>query len=286
MIVERVDVGTAELACLVAGEPGRPLVVCAHGFPDCARSFRLQVPALVAAGFRVVAPYLRGYAPSGLARDGRYDPATIGGDLCALVQHYSPRAPAALVGHDWGAVAAYAATALEPERFRRLCTLAVPHLRISARRYLRPSQLRRSWYVALFQLRDLAERRLRAHNFHLVDRLWRDWSPGFQPPAAELDAVKAALAPEAHLRAVLAYYRAFGDRAAARRSRPLLFARTRVPSLYMHGCDDGCVGVELSEGVEKAYVAGVTVHRFDGAGHFLHQEKPDAFNALLVDFLR
>jgi pimeloyl-ACP methyl ester carboxylesterase len=284
--LERVDVGAAELACWVAGDARAPLVLCAHGFPDCARSFRAQLPALAAAGFRVVAPYLRGYAPSTIARDGRYHAAALAADLCALTRHYSPAAPAALVGHDWGAIAAYAAVAHAPSLFSRLCTIAVPHLRAVAAHGPSRAQLARSWYIGLFQLRGVAEWRLAAENFALVDRLWRDWSPGFAAPAGELAEVKASMAGPERVRAVLGYYRALASWSTiAGESRRLLFERTRVPSLYVHGADDGCMGVELTHGLERAYPAGVEVHRLDGAGHFVHQEKPDEFNRILLEFL-
>lgn len=273
-----VDVGAAALACDVAGEG--PLVILAHGFPDCARSFRHQVPALVAAGFRVVVPTLRGYAPSSPARDRRYDPAAIGGDLVALARHFSPGRRVRLVGHDWGAVGAYAAAALAPGAFSHLCTVAVPHLGAAALGFLSPEQLRRSWYVLFFQLRGLAERRLAAGDFALVERLWRDWSPGFSAPPEELAHVKAAL--RGREREVLAYYRAVGrvDRALF----ALMRRRTRVPAIYVHGVDDGCVGVALTAGVERAYAARVRVHRLAG-GHFVHQENPEEFNRILVQFL-
>ncbi|MGZ3425306.1 MAG: alpha/beta fold hydrolase [Polyangia bacterium] len=275
-----VDTGGATLACLVAGEG--PLVICAHGFPDCARSFRLQTPALVAAGYRVVAPWLRGYGPSTTARDRRYDAAALGSDLVALARHFSPGAPARLVGHDWGAIAAYAAVALAPRAFSHLATVAVPHLRIAGARFATPAQLRRSWYMGLFQLPRIAERRLAADDFALVDRLWRDWSPGLTVPDDELAAVKSAL--RGREREVLAYYRAIFSRATPATAR-LLRRRTRVASLYVHGLDDGCVGVELAEGIERAYGGPIAVHRLRG-GHFVHQEAVEQFNDILVQFLR
>jgi pimeloyl-ACP methyl ester carboxylesterase len=277
-----VDTGGATLACLVDGDAGAPLVLLAHGFPDCARSFRRQTPALVAAGFRVVAPWMRGYAPSTPARDGRYDAAALGSDLVALARHFSPGRPARLVGHDWGAVAAYAACALAPRAFSHLATVAVPHLGVAGPRFASPAQLRRSWYMAFFQLPLLAERRLAARDFALVDRLWRDWSPGFSPPADELAAVKAAL--RGREREVLGYYRALPRSALSSPAR-LLRRRTRVPSLYVHGVDDGCIGVALCEDLERAYAAEIAVHRLAG-GHFVHQESVEEFNRILVEFLR
>jgi len=284
--LERVDAGAAELVCWVAGDDAAPVVICAHGFPDCARSFRAQVPALVNAGWRVVMPWLRRYFPSGIARNGKYDAAALAGDLCALAERFSPGRACALVGHDWGAIAAYAACALAPSRFSSLCTLAVPHLRAVAAHGPSRAQLERSWYIGLFQLRVIAERRLAADHFALIDRLWRDWSPGWAAPPDELDAVKATMPTRAHVSAVLGYYRALASWSAlAGESRRLVFAPTTVPSLYLHGADDGCMGVELTWGVERAYQRGVDVHRLDGAGHFLHQEKPADVNALLLAFL-
>jgi pimeloyl-ACP methyl ester carboxylesterase len=274
-----VDTGGATLACQVYGSG--PLVVMAHGFPDCPRSFRHQVPALVTAGYRVAVPALRGYAPSSPARDGRYDAAALGADLVAVAREVGGGQPAILVGHDWGAIAAYAACALAPGAFTQLVTIAVPHLRTFGPGALfNLAQLRRSWYIGLFQLPFLAERRLAADDFALVDRLWRDWSPGWQAPADELRAVKAAMrnrVPE-----VLAFYRALKHPAYPRH---LLMQRTRVPALYVHGRADGCMGVELTDGCERGYAGPITVHRLAG-GHFVHQENGEEFNRVLLGFLQ
>jgi pimeloyl-ACP methyl ester carboxylesterase len=277
----RVDVGTAELACLVDGPNGGPLALLVHGFPDGPPGFRHQVAPLVARGFCVVRPATRGYAPSSLGRDGRYDVERLAVDLLALGDHFSPTRPFALVGHDWGAVAAYAAAALAPERLRRLVTLAVPHLRVAARGWLQPSQLWRSRYMALFQLRGLAERLVAARDFAFIDRLWRDWSPGYSAAHEELDLIKNGFRAPEHLAAVLAYYRAIPSLASAR----LLQRRTRVPSLYLHGTEDGCIGVALADGVERAYRDEIEVVRVTGAGHFLQLERPDEISARLADFL-
>lgn len=275
-----VDTGGATLACLVSGDG--PVVLCAHGFPDCARSFRHQTPALVAAGFRVVAPWMRGYAPSSTARDGRYDALALAADLVALARHFARDQPVRLVGHDWGAVAAYAACALAPGAFSHVAAVAVPHLRVAGARFFTAAQLRRSWYMGMFQIPRVAERRLAADDFALVDRLWRDWSPSLSPRADELAAVKQAL--RGRERDVLAYYRALRGRHAPAAAR-LLGRRTRVAGLYVHGREDGCVGVELVDGIERAWAAPLTVRRLDG-GHFVHQESIEQFNRILVEFLR
>jgi pimeloyl-ACP methyl ester carboxylesterase len=276
------DLGDVELSCAVHGDG--PLVLCAHGFPDDAHSFWAQVDPLVARGFRVACPTMRGYAPSGVPRSRRYDAEVLGRDLCALADRLSPGSPVRLVGHDWGAIAAYAATALEPARFSHLVTLAVPHLRATLPALARPAQMRRSWYIGLFQLRGLAERRLAAHDFALIDRLWRDWSPNYAASREDLDAIKAGIAPR--VSEVLAYYRAFfWPRAILGEPRRLLLAKTTVPAIHIHGEDDGCIGVELTRGMEKHFLAGIEVHTVPRAGHFVHLERPEFVNPILLDFL-
>lgn len=278
-VESNIDTGDALLRCRVHGGDG-PLVLCAHGFPDCERSFREQLGPLTDAGYRVAVPTMRGYAPSGTSRTGHYDAAALGHDLLAIADALSPDQPVRLLGHDWGAIACYAATALKPERFSHLVTAAVPHLREAGPRWTRPAQLRRSWYMGLFQLPFVAERRLRADDMALIDRLWSDWSPGYRCPADEMRFIKDAITP--NLGAVLGYYRAlknpFGD------SRRLLFARTTVPAMYLHGADDGCVGVDMCRGTERAFARGIEVQIVPAAGHWVHLEQPEVVNRLLVDF--
>ncbi len=276
------DLGDVELSCTIRGEG--PLVLCAHGFPDDERSFRAQVEPLVERGFRVACPTMRGYAPSSVAKSGRYDVEALGCDLLAIADRLSPNEKVRLVGHDWGAVAAYAVTAIAPERFSHLVTIAVPHTRAALPQLLRPAQIRRSWYMYYFQLRGIAERGLEKDNLALVDRLWRDWSPGYRPAKEDLDHIKAAIRPR--IEQVIGYYRAFFSlRSLGREMQRLMLSKTRVPALYFHGVDDGCMGVELTEGMEACFLAGVEVHRVPGAGHFVHLERPDAVNPPLLDFL-
>lgn len=270
------------LRCQVHGQG--PVVLCLHGFPDCERTFREQVGSLTAAGFLVVLPTMRGYAPSSPSRQGRYDAQALADDVLAVAAAVSPVEPVRVFGHDWGAIAAYAAAARAPERFCHLVTAAVPPLAVAGLRFLRPAQLRRSWYIGLAQLRGPAERRLLAGDMALVDRLWRDWSPGYLCPPEEMSAIKDALRP--HPSAVLGYYRALRPSGLALRGARSLLAPLHPRAMYLHGHDDGCVGVELTEGVERAYRGPVQVHRLAGAGHFLHLERPDEVNRLLLTFLQ
>jgi pimeloyl-ACP methyl ester carboxylesterase len=274
------DTGDVDLAYSSYGDG--PLVICAHGFPDCAHTFREQVPTLVGAGYRVVTPTMRAYAPSSKARSGRYDAAALATDLLALANFLSPHDPVVLLGHDWGAVAVYATTHMAPHRVRKIATVAVPHLRVALPRWLRPTQLRKSWYMGLFQLSGYSEARVLNDNMALIDELWRAWSPGYRSAPEEMDRIKAAIRP--HVGEVLGYYRAL--RRVRRDARRAVMAKVRVPALYIHGIDDGCIGVDMTAGIAKAYEAGLEVHHLHDAGHFVHLEQPDRFNELLLGFLR
>ena len=278
---ERVDAGDVSLDCLVAGEG--PVVLALHGFPDDRETFRPLVPALTGAGFRVVMPALRGYRPSGVARSGRHDAVAAGQDAIALARHFSPDAPVRIVGHDWGAVAAFAAAAFAPERFSRLVSMAVPHPAAFVRALGSPAQLRRSWYMGLFQLRGIAEARLARDDLALVDRLWRDWSPGYRASAAEMESVKAGI--RGREEEVLAYYRALLSPRALLGARAL-FGQVRVPALHVHGADDGCIGVECAEGAERFHAAGYELCVIAGVGHFLTREEPDRVADVLLGFLK
>src|SRR5262249_9610765 len=103
-----------------------PLVVLVHGFPDTAHTWDAVRPALASAGYRAVSPYTRGYHRTEIPKDGRYDVETLGRDVLSWIGALGETS-AVVVGHDWGATAAYAAAALAPDRVRFLATVALPH---------------------------------------------------------------------------------------------------------------------------------------------------------------
>src|SRR5438445_4208078 len=105
-----------------------PLVLLVHGFPDTAHTWDRTMAELAKAGFRAVAPFTRGYHPTAIPADGKYDVETLGRDLLALIEALGAQ-QAIVVGHDWGAAASYAAASLGPERVALLVTLAIPHPR-------------------------------------------------------------------------------------------------------------------------------------------------------------
>ena len=267
-----------------------PVVLCLHGFPDHARSFRHQLPALADAGFRAIAPTLRGYEPSSQP-DGKpasYHPVRVAHDVIEWARQLSDQ-PVHLVGHDWGAVVTDLALHLAPERFARSATIAVPPLGAVQRVLWRlPRQLRLSWYMFYFQLRGVAERAVARDDFAFIERLWRDWSPGWTWDPAEMEALKATFRQPGVLRAALGYYRAtfnplLADTIAMQRIARQPYA---VPLLAMTGATDGCMDTRTYDLVDRALLApGSRIERIPGAGHFVHQEKPAEINRLLVDWL-
>jgi pimeloyl-ACP methyl ester carboxylesterase len=267
-----------------------PVVLCLHGFPDHARSFRFQLPALAGAGFRAIAPTLRGYEPSSQPADRDCHIVRMAEDVVGWLDDLGEKR-VHLVGHDWGAVIGYAACALAPERFRSLATLAIPHPGRLFSEGIRkvPRQLRNSWYMFFFQLRGLADLAVEARDWALIEKFWRDWSPGWALPADEMAAVKRTLTQPGVKRAALGYYRAaFGlPSRAARETQKLAESKIPLPTLALTGARDGCMDTRLHDVlmVEEDFPAGVEVVRLEHAGHFLHQEKPEEINRLLLGWL-
>lgn len=273
---------------LAAGGEG-PLALCLHGFPDSAHTWRHLLPELAAAGYRAVAPFLRGYAPTAVPADGYYQSGAVATDANALHDALGGDGDAVLIGHDWGALASYAAAGHAPERWSRVVVAAVPPPATVANAFFSYDQLRRSWYMFFFQS-PLSDMAVPMNELEFIDRLWADWSPGFDA-TGELSAVKAALGDPANLAAALGYYRAtLGsgarspeyDAVEASGGSPL-----PMPVLYLHGTDDGCMGAELIDDTVLASLPNPSsrVELVDGTGHFLHLEDPTRVNQLIVDFL-
>jgi len=266
-----------------------PLVLCVHGFPDHPRSFRHQVPALAAAGYRAVAPTMRGYAPGAIPADGRYQSAVLAQDVIAWIDALGYD-DAVVFGHDWGAIAAYAAALAAPRRLRKLVVDALPYgtqfLTAFSTSY---EQQKRSWYMFFFQT-PVAEVAVAHDDFRFLERLWRDWSPGWKWPPEEMAALKETFRQPGVLQAALGYYRALfnpalDDPALAELQGRMNVAPIDVPALMIHGADDGCIGRELVAGMEAFFPRGLSTEIVPAAGHFVHQERPAVVNRLILDFL-
>ncbi len=284
---ERITVNNVELAYLQAGERG-PLALCLHGFPDSAHSWRHLLPRLAAAGYRAVAPFQRGYAPSAVPADGRYQTAALSLDALALHDALDGDERAVIIGHDWGAIATYGAASSEPDRWRRVVTMVVPPGAAMGMALLTDlAQVKRSWYMFFFQ-HGLADLVVPAGDLAFLDMIWDDWSPGY-PAADDLAHVKDALREPANLAAAIGYYRAtLGDGYRDPELDELQAATQAIPPqplLYLHGSTDGCVGADIAEAARSTVPDNVTIEVIEGVGHFLHLERPDEIGDRIIDFV-
>lgn len=283
----RVEANGVTFHYLEAGQG--PLALCLHGFPDDAYTYGELLPALARAGFRGVAPFMRGYAPTSPAPDGRYQAVLLAQDALALVTALGSER-ALLVGHDWGATAAYGAAALAPERVERLVTLGAAHP-AAFRGPLATSYERHKgiWHAYFFQMPS-AEQVVAADDFAYLEAWWRDASPEFDA-AGVVARVKATFRQPGVLTAALSYYRhsfhpANRDPALQTVQERASTAPTAVPTLALHGTRDRPGRLEAFESMDDLFPQGLEKVVYPGAGHFVHLERPADVNRRIVAFFQ
>jgi pimeloyl-ACP methyl ester carboxylesterase len=257
-----------------------PLVLLLHGYPQFWWTWRAQLTSLAAAGFRAVAPDLRGYGASDKPPRG-YDLPTLSADIAALVRALGER-EATVVGHDWGALLGWTMAALHPRTVRRLAVLSMAHPRRLRAGMADPKQRRASRYALRYQLPRLPERMLTRADDDPVAELRQRWSgPAWTRTADFAEAVdryrSAARIPQAAYGA-MEYYRWAGRsqlRPDGLRYARRMAAPITAPTLQLHGALDPCVLVSTARGSDR-YVAGAYEWReLPGIGHFPQEEAPD-----------
>jgi len=271
--VRTFPIGDIELACLSWGDAG-PLVILTHGFPDTAHTWDVVGPRVAAAGFRVLAPFTRGIAPSSAPADGAYDADSMGRDLLGLIEAAGEE-QAILVGHDFGASAVYAATGLAPERVRRMVTVAIPH---PASLKPTPALMWGARHFATLRFPG-AVGRFSAGDFQGIRVLYERWSPTFDWPDSEFEAAKNSYSAPGCCAAALSYYKFVAAPSKG------IAARIAVPSLVIGGRDDGVADEGAFMGSLSRFTGDVDVVMVPG-GHFLHREHPEPFMDVLLPFLQ
>lgn len=254
-------------------EGAGPLVLFLHGFPDTAKTWDFVLPRVAAKGYRAVAPYMRGYAPTEIPKDDASQ-RTIAEDALALIDALGEK-EAILVGHDWGASAVYGAVSLAPEKVKKLVAVGIPH----------PATLlptpKKVWGVRHFMAYKMpgAARRFAANDFAALPAIYKRWSPTWSPAAEEFDDVRRTFADAASCDAAFGYYRALSflpERALAK--------RTNVPTVVFYGEDDPITDASDYARGKKMFGGPYAVESLPG-GHFVHRESPERFAARLLAHL-
>ena len=271
------------IAYLEAGEG--PLVILTHGFPDAADSWRPTLAGLAEAGFHAVAPFTRGIAPSTAPKRADFLAVTLGEDVLALADALGED-KVRLVGQDWGALFSYIAANIAPERVEKLVTIAIPHPR-SVKPQLR--LMRGFWHFLFFQLPWLPEWFMKRGDLKGIDFFFRFWSPSTDWTAEQLASIKATYRKPGTLKSALAYYRWMLANPLSERTKLLKKMAGRkiaVPTLTFAGMTDGALAAKEFEPAARCYTAAYELVKVEGAGHFLHLERPDLFLPKLISFLK
>jgi epoxide hydrolase 4 len=271
--------GGVRLHYVEAGEG--PLVVLLHGFPEFWYSWRHQIGPLAEAGYRVIAPDMRGYNLSDKPKSWRaYDTSLLADDIAGLIRSFGEQS-ADVVGHDWGAAVAYSVAMFRPEVVKRLAILNVPHPVRMLEGFRTFKQLRKSWYMFFFQIPKLPELLFARDSFSFGKRSLRaDSKKAFTDE--DLERYAEAWAQPGALSAMINYYRA-----ALRRSPGKAEAQLKpieAQTLVIWGMLDRHLGSELAEPPAK-WVPNVRVERIPDATHWVQHDAPARVNELLVEFL-
>lgn len=283
----QVAMSDVTLDCLVSGPEKGPLAICLHGFPDTRATYRHLTPVLVELGYRVVVPAMRGFAPSSLASDGNYQLSALCADALRLHDAFEGESDAVIIGHDWGATTVYGALASGEGRWRKAVAMSVPPFISMAQAFSNYDQLKLSWYMWLFQT-PLAHTIVSANDRKFLERLWADWSPGYDA-VIDVANVRMALGTNENLFAALEYYRQMFDgevRSEEFRSiHDARFTNSSTPLLYLHGTACGCISTVAFDDPLPFLAPGSRYERLEGLGHFVHLEDPQQVGQLIAEWL-
>ena len=264
------------------GPEDGPLLLLLHGFPEFWYAWRQHMPLLAAAGYRVVAPDLRGYNLSDRPTDiADYGLEVLGRDVTGLIDAYG-RDRAFVVGHDWGGALTWRVAQAHPERVISAAAINCCHGDVLRRAALtRLSQARRSWYILFFQLPWLADKWLATDGFERLSRVLVSTSARNTFSAEDLAAYRAAWGQPGAITAMLSWYRAALRHPAPKPERE----RIAAPFLLIWGDADHALGFELT-GPSLALCDDGHLERVVGASHWVHLEQVEQVCASLIAFFK
>lgn len=283
-----VAVNNIQLHVVEAGSPGDPLAVLLHGFPEFWYSWRHQIPALVGAGYHVIAPDMRGYnyssKPKGIAA---YRMQHLVDDIKALIAHFEADS-ATVIAHDWGGVVGWSLPMVYPEIVERLAILNAPHPARYAELLQGWDQFSKAWYAMFFQLPFLPELVLSANDYAALGQMFK--SSTANPHAFSDEDIRRyqhAMRQPGALTAALNYYRAsiLGMLRRSSPSQPRETPRITCPTLLIWGEQDVALDIANTTELDQ-YVDNLRVEHIPQASHWVQVDAPEQVNTLLLDFLR
>lgn len=276
---KRVSVGDITMAYVTAGT-GEPVILL-HGFPETSHSYRFQIPALAEAGYRAIAPDLRGFGDTDAPEEvAEYAFPKLVGDIVGLMDALGETS-AHIVGHDWGGSIAWALSATMPDRVRSLTILNSPHPIASAEARQMPEQQQKSWYMLLFQFVGIAEEWMLKDDLANLRSFVFDTAAPDTFTEADRTIFCDALSRPGRMTAALNYYRANIPPENWLKPPPDMPPVT-VPTTIIWGDGDAYMGDVLLERSLTKITGPVTVERLHGVSHWVQQEAPDAVTTHLL----
>ncbi len=273
-----IDANGISFAYVEIGEG--PLVLLLHGYPETSASWWPVQQKIAAAGYRAVAPNMRGYRPTSIAEDGDYTVGTLGADALALVEALG-ETQAVIVGHDWGSTAAMAAAVAAPDKVNGLVSLAIPHpvgtpfnvsLLMNAPHFLYYQLPGASWWVA-------------RNDFAHVEGIYEAWSPTFDQSNHDFSAIKESMAMEGGVDGPLGYYWSISADPTPGTKQATAETLIDTPALIISGDADGAIDVSLFADGAEGFTGPYTYVELADVGHFPQLEAPDAVSEAILEFL-
>jgi len=255
-----------------------PLVMFMHGFPDNAWSYRKQLQVFADAGYRAVAPFLRGYAPTEIPADGMFDPIALGKDLEALIAALSDDGQACVVGMDWGGTSTFQALATAPSAIKAAVVMNTAHPIAIVKYRQNPGHIRSVFHVFFFQMPGV-ESLVNIEGLPWVDYLWKLWSPTLKNDE-HLRSVKETLSSPGTMAAALKYYGGLTD--GIRSGLPMNEMHT--PTLTIYGSNDPTARYSVKE--ERFFKGPHKRIVLPDVGHFPHLEREAEVTGLIMDWFK